>query len=60
MAEAAAAGCTDAIMVGGSVGASGSILEETVRQIKSGPNYQSSYFPAVLLDFVRMQTPYFS
>ena len=38
MAEAAALGGTDGLMVGGSVGACGSILEETVREmiIKSG------------------------
>lgn len=46
MAEAAASGCTDAIMVGGSVGASGSVLEETVRQIKSRTELPVILFPS--------------
>jgi phosphoglycerol geranylgeranyltransferase len=46
MAEAAAAGGTDAIMVGGSVGASGSVLEETVRQIKERTELPVILFPS--------------
>ncbi len=46
IAEAAAAGGTDAIMVGGSVGASGSILEETVRQIKERTELPVILFPS--------------
>ena len=45
-AEAAAAGGTDAIMVGGSVGASGSVLEETVRQIKERTELPVILFPS--------------
>lgn len=46
MAAAAAAGGTDAIMVGGSVGACGSILEETVRQIKERTDLPVILFPS--------------
>jgi phosphoglycerol geranylgeranyltransferase len=46
MAEEAALGGTDALMVGGSVGASGSILEETVRQIKERTQQPVILFPS--------------
>jgi phosphoglycerol geranylgeranyltransferase len=46
MAEEAALGGTDALMVGGSVGASGSILEETVRQIKARTQLPVILFPS--------------
>lgn len=46
MARAAAAGGTDAIMVGGSVGASGSVLEETVAQIKEQTELPVILFPS--------------
>lgn len=46
MAEAAANGGTDAIMVGGSVGASGIVLEETVRQIKDRIKLPVILFPS--------------
>jgi phosphoglycerol geranylgeranyltransferase len=45
MAEAAALGGTDGLMVGGSVGACGSILEETVRQIKARTKLPVVLFP---------------
>jgi phosphoglycerol geranylgeranyltransferase len=45
MAEAAALGGTDGLMVGGSVGACGSILEETVRQIKARTDLPVVLFP---------------
>lgn len=45
MAEAAALGGTDGLMVGGSVGACGSILEETVRQIKARTELPVVLFP---------------
>jgi phosphoglycerol geranylgeranyltransferase len=46
MADAAAAGGTDAIMVGGSVGASGSVLEETVGQVKARTELPVILFPS--------------
>lgn len=46
IAEAAAAGGTDAVMVGGSVGACGSVLEETVRQIKARTDLPVILFPS--------------
>lgn len=46
IAEAAAAGGTDAVMVGGSVGACGSVLEETVRQIKARTELPVILFPS--------------
>ena len=46
IAEAAAVGGTDAVMVGGSVGASGSVLEETVRQIKDRIELPVILFPS--------------
>jgi phosphoglycerol geranylgeranyltransferase len=46
MAEAAALGGTDGLMVGGSVGACGSILEETVRQIKARTELPVILFPS--------------
>jgi len=46
MAEAATEGGTDAIMVGGSVGASGLVLKETVDQIKSRTDLPVILFPS--------------
>ncbi len=46
IAAASAAGGTDAIMVGGSVGASGMLLHETVRQIKEKTDLPVILFPA--------------
>jgi phosphoglycerol geranylgeranyltransferase len=46
IAKAALLGGTDAIMVGGSVGATGSRLEETVRSIKVQANIPVILFPA--------------
>ncbi len=46
IAEAAAVGGTDAVMVGGSVGASGFVLEETVRQIKARIELPVILFPS--------------
>lgn len=46
IAEAAVAGGTDAVMVGGSVGACGSVLEETVRQIKARIELPVILFPS--------------
>jgi phosphoglycerol geranylgeranyltransferase len=46
MAEAAARGGTDAIMVGGSVGAAGILLHETVEQIKKKTRLPVILFPA--------------
>jgi phosphoglycerol geranylgeranyltransferase len=46
MAEAAALGGTDAIMVGGSVGASGSVLEDTIKAIKSRTKLPIILFPS--------------
>jgi phosphoglycerol geranylgeranyltransferase len=46
MAEAASKGDSDALMVGGSTGASGSILEETVRQIKDRTELPVILFPS--------------
>ncbi|NYT01945.1 MAG: geranylgeranylglyceryl/heptaprenylglyceryl phosphate synthase [Methanosarcinales archaeon] len=46
MALAAAKGGTDGIMVGGSVGASGSVLQDTVRAIKSATNLPVILFPS--------------
>jgi phosphoglycerol geranylgeranyltransferase len=46
IAEAAAVGGTDAVMVGGSVGASGSVLEETVKQIKDRIELPVILFPS--------------
>lgn len=45
LAEAAAAGGTDAIMVGGSVGAAGILLHETVDQIKKKTDLPVILFP---------------
>lgn len=45
-AEAAMQGGTDAIMVGGSVGATGSVLEETVRAIKARVDLPVILFPS--------------
>lgn len=46
MALAAAKGGTDAIMVGGSVGAAGILLHETVREIKEKTNLPVILFPS--------------
>ncbi len=46
MAEAATRGGTDAIMVGGSVGAAGILLHETVEQIKKKTNLPVILFPS--------------
>lgn len=46
MAEAAAEAGTDAIMVGGSVGAAGRALEDTVEAIKEGSNLPVILFPS--------------
>ena len=46
MAEAAAKGGTDAIMVGGSVGAAGILLHETVEQIKKKTDLPVILFPS--------------
>jgi phosphoglycerol geranylgeranyltransferase len=46
MAHAAAKGGTDGIMVGGSVGASGAVLIETVSQIKSRTDLPVILFPS--------------
>ncbi len=46
MAKAAAAGGTDAIMVGGSVGAAGRALEDTVRSIKAESKLPVILFPS--------------
>jgi phosphoglycerol geranylgeranyltransferase len=46
IAEAAALGGTDALMVGGSVGASGTLLEETVEQIKARTKLPVILFPS--------------
>ncbi|MCR3884493.1 geranylgeranylglyceryl/heptaprenylglyceryl phosphate synthase [Methanotrichaceae archaeon M04Ac] len=46
MAEAAAIGGTDAIMVGGSVGAAGRALEDTVGAIKEGSGLPVVLFPS--------------
>jgi phosphoglycerol geranylgeranyltransferase len=46
MAEAAARGGTDAIMVGGSVGAAGILLHETVEQIKKKTRLPVILFPS--------------
>lgn len=46
MAEAATRGGTDAIMVGGSVGAAGILLHETVEQIKKKTHLPVILFPS--------------
>ena len=46
MAKAAALGGTDAIMVGGSIGASGAALEETVFEIKKESQLPVILFPS--------------
>jgi phosphoglycerol geranylgeranyltransferase len=46
MAEAAAEGGTDGIMVGGSVGATGSLLQETVKAIKERTDLPVILFPS--------------
>jgi phosphoglycerol geranylgeranyltransferase len=46
IAEDADAGGTDAVMVGGSVGACGSVLEDTVRQIKARTELPVILFPS--------------
>ena len=46
IARAAASGGTDAIMVGGSVGASGPLLRDTVAEIKSGSDLPVILFPS--------------
>ncbi len=48
MAEAAAIGGTDAIMVGGSVGATGLLLHETVEKIKERTDLPVILFPSSL------------
>ncbi len=48
MAEAAALGGTDAIMVGGSVGATGILLHETVEKIKEKTDLPVILFPSSL------------
>ncbi len=46
MASSASSAGTDGIMIGGSTGAEGDLLEETVRQVKNNTDIPTILFPA--------------